>query len=297
MKVCFYTNGHLGDFIISIPFLKLLIEKYPENEYYQYSRGSDRTVFPDIFIRAVPGLKLSTDICGDINIPTWFCDNEYTHLHKTGEEALQLLYPYDLVTIQKYFWTYIFNKHNFNIEIPEDIGLDFDFENILSKEVINSINQIAKSHRKKIFFVNVIGRSGQTDNEHWIPKIKKLSNLYADCDFYYTNNEVFKIKETNIIHTPTIFGEHSSDIIHNAYLSLFCDIIVAKNSGAFQAISMQTKNVSQEKKIFITQTKDNEHKPDLECFYNRSLYKATNFHTNTTEQTFKKLKQILELCQ
>ena len=33
MKVCFHTNGHLGDFIITIPFLNLLMEKYPDFVY------------------------------------------------------------------------------------------------------------------------------------------------------------------------------------------------------------------------------------------------------------------------
>jgi hypothetical protein len=48
-----------------------------------------------------------------------------------------------------------------------------------------------------------------------------------------------------------------------------------------------------EKKILICQTQDNVHVPDLECFYNRKLYKATNIHTRTTNDTFLELKKIL----
>ena len=76
------------------------------------------------------------------------------------------------------------------------------------------------------------------------------------------NEESVEGENDNIIHTPSIFGTHPSDLIHNSYLSTFCDIIIARNSGAFMAISMQNKNVMDESKTFITQTQDNPHEPD-----------------------------------
>jgi hypothetical protein len=293
MKVCFYTEGHLGDFIIGIPFFKLLIEKYPNNEYYQYIYGSDGTVYPDIFIRTVPNLIPTENIDGDIVIPTWFCNPIYVPLHLNTEEVLKTLYPYDMVSNQKYFWKHVYAKYGFDIEIPDDIGLDFDFGTILDKESILLIENLKTNVRKKILFVNIKGRSGQTDNEDWLPRINQLASVHTEYDFYYTNTESHEIVNQNVIHTPTIFGKHKSDIIHNSYLSTFCDIIVAKNSGAFQAISMQNKNVMDDKKILLCQTENNVHVPDLECFYNRNLYRASNIHTRTTSETFSRLSQIL----
>lgn len=297
MKVCFYTNGHLGDFIITIPFLNLLIEKYPENEYYQCVNGSDGTVFPEIFLRTVSNLKATDTPCGDINIPTWFCDPVYSSLHMSSEQAKTDLYPFDMVTIQKHYWKSIFEKYNFDIEVPDDIGIDFDFNKILDKKSIKSIQKLSESKKRKILFVNIKGRSGQTDNDNWLTRISAISKLYPDNEFYYTNEEDIELSRDGIIHTPLIFGDHPSDIIHNSYLSTFCDIIVAKNSGAFQAISMQNQNVLNEDKIFISQTKNNEHAEDLECFYNRPIYKATNIHTRNTQETFYKLEEILWSCQ
>jgi len=293
MKVCFYTEGHLGDFIIGIPFLKLLIEKYPNNEYYQYIYGSEGTVYPEIFLKTVSNLIPTEKINGDLIIPTWFCNPIYVPLHLNTKEVIEKLYPYDMVSNQKYFWEHIYSKYEFDIEIPEDIGLDFDFKSILDKQSVKLIDKIKNNINKKILFVNIKGRSGQTDNEDWIPKIDKLATLYPQYYFYYTNIESYYSLNSNTIHTPTVFGEHKSDIIHNSYLSTFCDLIVAKNSGAFQAISMQNKNIMDEKKILICQTQDNVHVPDLECFYNRKLYKATNIHTRTTNDTFLELKNIL----
>jgi hypothetical protein len=165
MKVCFYTEGHLGDFIITIPFLKLLIEKYPDNEYYQCIHGGQGTIFPEIFLKTVPNLIPTDTLCGDINIPTWFGDKSYHHLYLTGEAALKVLYPYDMVANQKYFWKHVFEQNNFNIKIPGNIGLDFNFESILDKNSLSSIDQLKSNSRKKILFINIKGRSGQTDNE------------------------------------------------------------------------------------------------------------------------------------
>ena len=144
-------------------------------------------------------------------------------------------------------------------------------------------------------FINIKGRSGQTDNDDWLDKIDRLSEIYPDIDFCYMNQEKIKVEKKNVIHTPSIFGDHPSDIIHNAYLGTFCDIIVGRNSGAYQAIAMQTKNVVDKDKLFICQTKDNVHKSDLECFYNSKIYQAKNIHTKVTQQTFSELERIL--CQ
>ena len=297
MKICFHTGGHLGDFILTIPFLNLIIKKYPENEYYQCVHGMEGTLYPDSLIKTVPDLTPSETLCGDINIPTWFCDPSYTHLHLTGAEADKVLRPYDMVSIQKYYWRHVFKNNNFDIEIPSDLGLEFEFENILDKDSINSINKLGEDSRKKILFINIKGRSGQTDNNDWIGRIDTISKLYPDWNYYYTNEEGIEVENENIIPTPSIFGNHESDLVHNAYLSTFCDIIVARNSGAFQAISMQNKNVLDENKIFITQTQDNTHKPDLECFYNRTIYNAENIHTRVSQETFYKLEEILWSCQ
>ena len=140
MKVCFHTGGHLGDFILTIPFLNLIIKKYPENEYYQSVHGMEGTRYPDSLIQTVPHLTPSETLCGDINIPTWFCDPSYSHLHLTGEAADKVLRPYDMVSIQKYYWKHVFKNNNFDIDIPPDLGLEFDFENILDKDSIDSIN-------------------------------------------------------------------------------------------------------------------------------------------------------------
>ena len=321
MKVCFYTDGHLGDFLLTIPFLRLLIDKYPDNEYYQCVHGADGTRYADIFLKTVPNLNPSEDRCGDINIPTHF-GLEYQHLHLTGEEARKNLDPYfDLFSIQRYYWEYVYPKYGFDVEIPDDIGLDFDLKSILDKESVSAIEKINTS-RRKVLFINPKIRSSQTDNEDWLGRVFALSKLHPTYDFYYTNPEPrykwqdsdtrvsmpldyssimleedgdVEVNEENVFYTPSIFGNHPTDILHNAYLSTFCDIIVGKNCGALTAISMHNNNVLDSNKVLITQNNANIHYPDLECFYNRRLYKARNIHTQSSKESFDVVEEIL--CQ
>jgi hypothetical protein len=296
MKICFYTEAHLGDFLFSAPFIQLLVEKYPENEYYQYVYGSDGTVFPDIFMKTVDGLIPTKEICGDLNIPTWLCNREYSELSIPQTENEQT-FPglEDTFFGHRMIWSHIFRKYNFDVKIPDDLGINFNYENILDKKAVQSIQKFGRKKRKKIFFINVKGRSGQTDNDDWLVNINILANQYPDIDFCYMNEEKVKVESSNIIHTPTIFGKYPSDIFHNAYLSTFCDIIVGKNSGAYVAISMHDNNVKDLNKVLISQTQNNVHKDDLETFYNKKLYKAKNIHTRVTNESFDVLEKIL--CQ
>jgi hypothetical protein len=296
MKICFYTEAHLGDFLFAAPFIKLLVEKYPGNQYYQYIYGSDGTVFPDIFMKTVPGLIPTKEMCGDINIPTWLCNKEYSELLIPSTETDQT-FPglEDTFFVHQRAWKFIFKKHGFDIKIPDDLGINFDYDTILDSESISKIKSVGNNSRKKILFLNHKGKSGQTDNQDWINIIFDFASNYRGWDFYYTNKEEQEFSAENIFYTPDVFGNFSSDILHNSYLSIFCDIIVGRFSGAAVASSMHDANVKNVNKILITQTQDNVHKADLEVYFNKKLYKATNIHSHTTKESFDILEKIL--CQ
>ena len=55
-----------------------------------------------------------------------------------------------MVSNQKYFWEHIYSKYEFDIEIPEDIGLDFDFKSILDKQSVKLIDKIKHLTFKKL---------------------------------------------------------------------------------------------------------------------------------------------------
>ena len=77
MKICFYSNGHIGDLLLQLPLIDILIKSYPKNEYYYYCLGGQNTFFHESLIGVVHNLISTPTLNGDINIPTWFCDPSY----------------------------------------------------------------------------------------------------------------------------------------------------------------------------------------------------------------------------
>jgi len=288
MKVCFHTKGHLGDFIITIPFLNLVIQKYPENEYLQYRYGSG-TIFHDSLIRGVGGLSFTDEVVGDINIPTWMCNKEYAEWEAPADYIFV-----DHFSVQEYYWKRIYEKHGFDIDIPSDLGVNYNF--LLDTSSKKLIESFASKTGKKILIFNQKTRSGQADNQDYKSYLVRVANIFSDCYFLYTNEEDIDDKlilDNNLIHTPSIFGEHESDITHNAYLSLYCDVIVGRANGPYMYAAMHNDNVLRDNKVIIGQHNGNDRKDDLEIYFNRGIYKARNILAKNTKETFDTLEGIL----
>jgi hypothetical protein len=288
MKVCFYTEGHIGDLLITLPFVDLLIKRYPENDYYQYIFGSS-TTFDKSLIECVNGLKPTDSLCGDINIPTWMCNSEYSGWIAPPEYVLE-----DHFSIMKFYWEMIYKKHNFNIEIPESLGIDFDYN--ISSDSKKLISLFCQSEKKKVLIYNQKVKSSQTDNEDWKSYLVRISNLLSDIDFFYTNEEDIDSKlilNNNLYYTPDIFGKYNCDIIHNSYLSTYCNVIIGRCSGPFMFAAMHNNNTFDITKTIISQVNNNCHKDDLEIYYNRKNYKAKNIHSLSSKQTFDEIERLL----
>ena len=288
MKICFYNEGHIGDLLLNLPFIKLLIDKYPENEYYQYRYGAG-TSFHDSLIRGVGGLSYTDEINGDLNIPTWMCNKEYAE----WEAPVDYIFE-DHFSVQEYYWKRIYKKHGFDIDIPSDLGVDYNF--LLDASSKKLIETFASTEGKKILIFNQKTRSGQSDNQDYKSYLVRVANIFSDCHFLYTNEEDIDDKlilDNNLTYTPTIFGEHESDIIHNAYLSLYCDVIVGRANGPYMYAAMHNDNVLRYDKVIIGQHNGNDRKDDLEIYFNRGIYKARNILAKTTKETFDALENVL----
>jgi hypothetical protein len=76
MKVCFYSEGHIGDLLVPLPIIDTLIKQYPDNQYYHYDQGSGVSFNHDL-IRVVDNLIPTSNLTGDIIIPTWVPNQQY----------------------------------------------------------------------------------------------------------------------------------------------------------------------------------------------------------------------------
>ena len=288
MKICFYNEGHIGDLLLNLPFIKLLIDKYPDNEYYQYRYGTG-TTFHDSLIKGVGGLSYTEKMDGDINIPTWMCNKEYSEWVAADDYPLV-----DHFSVQEFYLEKIYKKHGFDVDIPADLGINYNF--LLESQSIISIGEYAVKEKKKVLIFNQKTRSGQADNQDYKSYLVRIANIFDECDFLYTNEEDIDSKlilDNNLIHTPTIFGNHDCDIIHNSYLSLYCDIIVGRANGPFMYAAMHNNNILNKDKVIIGQHNGNDRKDDLEIYFNRSIYEASNIHTKLTKDTFDTLENLL----
>ncbi len=288
MKICFYNEGHIGDLLLNLPFIKLLIDKYPDNEYYQYRYGAG-TTFHDSLIMGVGGLSYTEKMDGDINIPTWMCNKEYAEWVAADDYPLV-----DHFSVQEFYWEKIYKKHGFDIDIPADLGINYNF--LLDARSKKLIEAFSTTKKKKILIFNQQTRSGQSDNQDYRSYLVRVANIFSDCEFLYTNYEEIDKKlilDNNLFHTPDIFGNYDCDIIHNAYLSLYCDIIVGRANGPFMYSAMHNNNTLNNDKVIIGQHNGNDRKDDLEIYFNRSVYKARNILAKTTKETFDTLENLL----
>jgi len=280
-RILFYCDAHIGDLIIFFPFIKRMMECYPENEYFHSFFTFDATL-----LDALPGIKLygvkearNYNFAEfDITIPTWlvpwregdFMDHIYMsffdHVH--------------------YYFKKICQMHN--LHVPIDInttGQDFDFKYLLKDkyEVIDNLPE-----KKRIMFFNQECKSGQTDNEPWLEQIVDLARKRPDIDFIYTNKEHANITmPSNVIYSPELHCHQGCDIYHNSFLSTKCQILVGRVSGPFIA-TWHSLNVNEINKTLICQ-----HDTNYSLFYNQRLYKAKHRACESTWATFAELTDIL----
>ena len=300
-RVTFYNEGHIGDVLITLPFIQLLMDKYPYFDYVHYNQGGGGTVFHGDLTNGYPrALPFVSELDGDLNIPTWMCNKEYADWEAPAD------YPFvDLFSVQKYYWEKIFEKLEVDIEIPSDLGIDYNYM-IESKNTIN--HQCTINNKKKVLIYNQKPRSGQSDNQDYKSYLLRMATIFDDVEFYYTNEEDIDKKlivNNNLFYTPNVhssgFGPEDSfsykkrecDIIHNSFLSRYVDIIVGRVSGPFMYASMHNKNIKDENKIIISQHNGNDRKDDLETYFNRSICKSCNIHTKSTKETFVTLEEKL----
>lgn len=285
MKICFYSEGHIGDLLLQLPLINILIKKYPENEYYYYSYGGN-TVFHESLIRTIDNLLPTSNLNGDINIPTWFCNQAYDQFRKNLSEGN---FFQDYFSMQKYFFPNILKTYGFDINVPDDLGIDFEYK--IFNEVKESVKKFKTNKFKNIILFNQIPRSGQTDANGYGEYLVSLSTKHPDYNFFYTNDEGIKSNNSNLYYTPNIFGRHECDILYNAYLSKYCKYLAGRISGPYMFSAMHNMNVLDNNKIIISQI--NSYK-GVETFYNKDIYKAKNIQSASTADTFAILdKQIL----
>ncbi len=230
-EIIFYNHFGNGDIFTAREFVRRLIKIYPEIKF-KFAHPKDPALLEDI-----QGLE--------------FCsldDNCKTHqpVYIQGDTA--------------YFNTWI-GQHNKYVEpgivcsldnfvrLYNDnlskLGLDFRFSGYdlfqyiptidyssLDSIYIRRIDNFCTKNPQIVLISNGDVQSNQAENFNFDPVIERMCVDFPDCSFVATNPS--SIIQPNLYNTTDIIRkENGSDLREISYLSLRCDIIIGRSSGAY----------------------------------------------------------------
>ena len=238
-KIIFHNNFHNGDIHVSRNFIRDIIKKSPNYEYYYYHTNSNRLLNDLVKINFIKGKykndndePLIQNINDDILINTWYnADKE--NFRQYGGTTLRTLYE----NFKKVYKHLDIQIEDMSFYIP---SIDFNYYEI---QHINEF-MVENKNKNKIFISNGNTLSGQAKNYNMDNMIKLLSTKHTDILFLVSNKT--SINSSNVIQTSDIIKLNDNDLCENGFITTFCDIIVGRNSGA-QTYSLLKDNIITDK--------------------------------------------------
>lgn len=187
----------------------------------------------------------SKNTLGDLNIPVFWNSNQKPRTFDNRGYHIQ----YNTLIINTQYLAYNnyhFNKHRatlltlwgifnqtlnevFNMELPKDYKQFLPKINYNSFKIDNIDIEIKNNPKRKILICNNNFESNQSMNFNFDPVILELSQTFPEITFYITNKS--NVINDNIVYVTDIIGEMECDLNEISYLSLFCDILIGRNSG------------------------------------------------------------------
>lgn len=110
----------------------------------------------------------------------------------------------------------------------------------------------------RVFISDGPVRSRQTDNFAFTPIVRALAERFPAADFYLTSAPApggDDLARPNVHRTRDLIGASGGDLNENSFLSLFCDLIVGRESGPFEFCKVR-ENYLDPAKTFICFTRN-----------------------------------------
>lgn len=254
MRMCvianlyFYNNFHNGDIHYSREFVKDIISKTKFKNYF-YIHSNKKGLLKDIEkLKEISSDELLNNnddyfIKGDdIYINTW--------IGKSGMKYLK--YGLNInANYEMYKSIYNFLNIDMNDVLEYIPRINFD---CIEK---SNIDKFFKAKKNNVLVSNGDFLSIQSTEERFEPLILKLNEKFKDFNFILTDKTT-KLKSDNIFYSNDIIGidtNINTDLLEISYLSIYCDVIIGKESGPF-VFSTIYDNLMNYNKKFINFSND-----------------------------------------
>ena len=227
MKIQVYNHLHNGDIFFSRGLLKLLSQKYEVIMYH----NNNTPLFSDLSyveeIKGIPSEFLpetdSSQIAHSGVINAWIGQGGL-HYHSRPPCGCTFENYFEIIKdVARYL--------NLNLSNIEDYLPEVNFNKVGNYDVISSkMNHLKLKYKKIILISNGDVMSEQSSNFDFTDIVDELSKKYHDYLFLLTKN-TYLLKE-NVIYTEDI-TQILPDLLQISLISLFCDVIIGRDSGPY----------------------------------------------------------------
>lgn len=248
-KVVFYCHYGNGDLLISKEFVREIIQKIPAKEYY-YAHAKNSRMFADItqlkHTNITDNMQMRrrvTIIDNCLYLNTWLgVDSTFV----TPANSCSI---YNSLRM----YNYMLSTSNLGVRLTQPMEdyipkIDYKYFNISS--IDEFINQFY--WKKLVLIANCQAQSGQADNFDFSVVVSRLCDTFKDIFFIVTDK--VNVDVPNLFLSSNITkSKDGFDLNEMAYLSLFCNPIIGRSSGA-QIFAMNRDNMMNSNKTFVSFT-------------------------------------------
>lgn len=253
-NVVFFNFWNNGDVHVSRSFVKFINGLgYP----CEYLHNNSKNLLADIDINCTSidhGMK-NYNVKLNCNTKTRIINNVlFINTWYGADQNIFAKYGINFDCLYYYFKEVISKYFNIDISIYDiwNFFPEIDFNNFNTVSCADFLEKYKVN--KKIFISNGDVKSSQIENFNFSPIINVLSHYYPDYIFLLSDQKNDITNNSNVFFTQNIISSQECDLNENSYLSMNCNMIVGRNSGAY-TYAITKSNYQRECK-FINFTND-----------------------------------------
>jgi hypothetical protein len=246
-QVIFYNHFGAGDIFESREFVKAWMKLVPAHNYL-YAHGKNPRILLDIpelkFMEITPHMnprvQIWDDQSGNLYVNTW--------IGITGKYLL----PGIGCTVER-----LYDMHNdmlSDYNLGKLLGIPIDYIPHIKYDYynINKATDFVMNRKGDLIFIdNGLTQSLQAENFDFNPVIEEIAKSHPEKTFIAT--QPFARYADNIFFTNDIIGNDGFDLPEISYISLFCSVLIGRNSGP-HVFTQVNQNVFDRKKKLLSFT-------------------------------------------